>query len=108
MNELNKKQIDTIIDAAKKLTRVKRRAFQAQVTLDYLKGKPRQAESVFGCYRKTVELGLNELRTGIICIDNFSYRGNHKSEEKWPQLEQDIRSLAEPESQVDPKFQFSV
>ena len=105
MNELKKKPIATISDAAKKLTGVKRRAFQAQVTLDYLNGKPRKAETVFGWSRQTVELGLNELRTGIICIDNFSDRGNHKSEEKLPQLEQDISFLAEPESQVDPKFQ---
>jgi len=32
-------------------------------------------------------------------------RANRKTEEKLPQLEQDIRSLAEPESQQDPKFQ---
>ena len=84
---------------------VKRREFQAQVTLDYLEGKARRAERVFGWSRRTVELGLNELRTGIKCLDNFSSRGNKKSEEKKPQLEKDICSLAEPESQVDPKFQ---
>jgi hypothetical protein len=105
MNELTEQQIATIKDAAKKLTGVKRREFQAQVTLDYLEGKARRAERVFGWSRRTVELGLNELRTGIKCLDNFSSRGNKKSEEKKPQLEKDICSLAEPESQVDPKFQ---
>ncbi len=105
MNQLTKQQIATINDAAKKLTGPKRRAFQAQVTLDYLDGKARQAEIVFGWSRQTVELGLNELRTGITCVDNFSGRGNRKSEEKQPQLEKDICALAEPESQVDPKFQ---
>ena len=31
--------------------------------------------------------------------------GNKKTEEKMPQLENDMVSLAEPESQIDPKFQ---
>jgi len=105
MNELTERQIATMKDAARKLTGAKRRAFQAQVTLDYLDGSARRAETVFGWGRKTVGLGLNELRTGITCVDNFSGRGNRRTEEKQPQLEQDIRSLAEPESQVDPKFQ---
>ena len=105
MNELTEQQIMTMKDAAGKLTGAKRRAFQAQVTLDYLDGSARRAETVFGWFRKTVELGLNELRTGITCVGNFSARGNRRTEERLPQLEQDIRSLAEPESQVDPKFQ---
>ena len=105
MNELTDQQIATIKDAASKLTGAKRRAFQAQVALDYLEGSPRRAERVFGWWRKAVELGLNEQRTGIICLDNTSARGNRKTEVKQPWLEQDIRSLAEPQSQQDPKFQ---
>ena len=42
---------------------------------------------------------------GVVCIDDFKARGNKKTEEKIPQLEIDIVSLAEPESQIDPKFQ---
>lgn len=105
MNELTEQQILTIKDAACKLTGAKRRAFQAQVALDYLEGSPRRAERVFGWSRTTVELGLNELRTGITCLANACKGANRKTEEKLPQLEQDIRSLAEPESQQDPKFQ---
>ena len=105
MDRLPDQQVATLQDAARKLTGTKRRAFQAQVTLDYLDGSARRAETVFSWYRKTVELGLHELRTGIRCVERFSARGNRKSEEKHPQLEQDIRVLAEPESQVDPKFQ---
>ncbi len=61
-------------DAAHKLTGVKRRAFEAQVSLDYLGGSARKAEAVFGWRRETVELGLNELRAGIECLGNFSAR----------------------------------
>ncbi len=105
MSELSKQNIITIKDAAKKLTGTKRRKFQAQVTIDYLDSKPRLAERTFGWGRNTVQLGLHELRTGITCIDNFKARGNRKTEEKNKQLEIDICSLAEPKSQIDPKFQ---
>jgi len=105
MTNLSKQHIATIKDAAKKLTGAKRRAFQAQVAIDYLNSKPYLAEKTFGWDRKTVALGLNELRTGIVCVDNFKARGNKKTEAKNPQLEVDMVSLAEPESQTDPKFQ---
>jgi len=105
MNELSTKHIHTMKDAAEKLTGAGRRAFEAQVTLDYLGGSARKAEAVFGWSRETVELGLNELRTGIECLGNFSARGRDKSEERLPRLEKDIRSLVEPETQTDPKFQ---
>jgi len=105
MTSLSEQHIITIKDAAKKLSGTKRREFQAQVTIDYLNSKPRLAEKTFGWDRKTVALGLNELRTGIVCIDNFKARGNKKTEEKNPPREADIVTLAEPESQTDPKFQ---
>jgi len=102
---LSESMVATIKDAASKLMGHKRRAFQAQVTRDYLDGSARRAERVFGWGRHNVQLGLHEQRTGIICVDNFSARGDKKTEQKLPQLEQDIRDLAEPHSQQDPKFQ---
>ena len=105
MDVLTKEVIASFKDAARKLTGPKRRAFEAQVTLDYLDGNIWNAEKVFGWSHHTVALGLNELRTGITCLDNFSARGNRKTEAKVPELEADIRALAEPESQTDPKFQ---
>jgi hypothetical protein len=105
MEVLTKEVIASFKDAARKLTGPKRRAFEAQVTLDYFDGNIWKAEKVFGWSHHTVALGLNELRTGITCMDNFSARGNRKTEAKFPELEDDIRALAEPESQVDPKFQ---
>jgi hypothetical protein len=105
MSILTEAVIASLKDAARKLTGPKRRAFQAQVTLDYLDGSVWKAERVFGWSHHTVTLGLNELRTGIICMGNFSARGNHKTEEKLPKLEADMRALADPESQADPKFQ---
>jgi hypothetical protein len=105
MKALTAQQLATIKDAAQKLTGAKRRAFEAQVALDYLSGSARRAETVFGWARTTVILGLQELWSGITCVDNTGARGNRKTEEKLPQLAEDMQSLAEPESQVDPKFQ---
>lgn len=102
---LTEQHISTIKDAARKLKGANRRAFQAQVALDYADGSPRRAERLFGWSRTTVELGLNELRTGITCLVDSWKGSNRKTEEKQPKLEEDIRSLAEPESQQDPKFQ---
>ena len=105
MDVLTEQVIASFKDAARKLTGAKRRAFQARVTSDYLGGNAWKAERVFGWSHPTVTLGLNELRTGIICLGNFTARGNRKTEAKSPRLEADIRALAEPESQTDPKFQ---
>ena len=90
MEVLTKEVIASFKDAARKLTGPKRRAFEAQVTLDYLDGNIWKAETVFGWSHHTVALGLNELRTGITCMDNFSARGNRKTEAKSPELEADI------------------
>jgi hypothetical protein len=69
-----------------------------------MNSKPYLAEKTFGWDRKTVALGLNEHRTGLVCFDNFKARGNKKTEVKMPQLEIDIVALAEPESLVTPSF----
>jgi hypothetical protein len=97
----------TFKDAAQKLSGSLKRDFMAKVTEDYLDGSARKAETVMGWNRRSVQLGLNERRSGIICVDNYGARGRHKSEEKLPQLEADIQSLVERYSQADPKFQSS-
>ena len=95
-------------DAAKKLTAHRRRAFMANVTVELLGGSARRAETHFGWSRHTVELGLHERASGIICVDNFPARGNKKMEAKRPELERDIRALADPHSQADPQFKSSL
>lgn len=106
--ELTKQMIGTIRDAAKALTGAKRRRFQAKVCHEYLAGISTRAERAFGWSRHTVKLGLNELRTGIVCLGAFSQRGNHRTEDKCPKLEQDIRSLVEGQSQADPRFRSTL
>lgn len=105
MIELGKQVIETIREAARKLRGCKRRAFEAEVTTEYLEGKAREAEKVFGWSRETVKQGMEEVRSGIICVERFGERGNQRSEERKPKMAEDIKTLADPESQADPKFQ---
>ncbi|MBE9128768.1 MULTISPECIES: hypothetical protein [unclassified Coleofasciculus] len=65
----------TIKDAATKLTDNRKRAFMAKVTEDYFEGSARKAETVLGWYRHSVQLGLHERQTGIVCVDNYQTRG---------------------------------
>lgn len=95
----------TFQDAAKKLSGHRKRDFMAKVTEDYLQGSARKAERVLGWNRNSVELGLHERRSGLVCVDNYNARGKHKSEDMLPHLEEDIRGLVDQHAQADPKFQ---
>ena len=72
---LTEKIKSTLKDAAKKLTGSKKRAFMAQVTIDYLNSSPRKAETQLGWSRAAIAVGLKELETGIVCVDNYQARG---------------------------------
>ena len=105
LTELTESVRETIQSAACKLTGFQRRQFQAEMAIKYCGSNARRAELVFGWGREAVNTGLNELRTGIRCVEDYSTRGRRKSEEKSPELVEEIRSLVEPQSQADPKFQ---
>lgn len=95
----------TIKDAAQKLTGHRKRAFMAKVTEDYFDGSARKAETYLGWSRKTVQLGLNEQRSGLTCVDNYQARGRSLSETNLPNLVTDIHDLVDGQAQADPKFQ---
>ena len=95
----------TFKDASEKLTGYRKRDFMAKVTQDYFDESARKAETVMGWNRRSVQLGLNERRTGLQCVDNYQARGRHKSEQVLPNLEADIRSLVDRQAQADPKLQ---
>ncbi len=98
----------TIQDAAQKLTGSDKRDFMAKVTEDYLGGSARQAETVFGWNRHSVELGFQERRSGIVCVGAYRLRGQRNSEETMPNLEADLRSVVEAHTQADPKFKSTL
>lgn len=90
--------------AAKKLTGVKRRAFEAETTLELFEGNARKAERELGWDRQTVTKGIKELSSGIQCLDNYQARGARLTEEKLPNLESDIKEIVDPHSQADPNL----
>ena len=79
MNTLTEQQMRTIQDAARKLTAAKRRAFQAQVALDYLDGKQRRAETVFGTRSSTTFDAKTKLRTRVRILYGFPLIAKRKS-----------------------------
>jgi hypothetical protein len=67
--ELTESVIETIRSAARKLSGFRRRQFQAEMAAKYCDSNPRRAEQVFGWGRDAVNTGLNELRSGIRCLE---------------------------------------
>ena len=100
--------ISSFKDAKKLMRGANRREYIASFTKIFLNGNARLAEHTFGWGRKTVEKGIRELETGIKCKDNYSARGNKRTEEKIPEFVDDIRSLVDPKSQADPKLKTTL
>lgn len=73
-----------------------RRSFHAAMAVKYCEGNARRAEVVFGWNRHTVELGLNERRTGVVCLGAQSLcNGNKLWEEKHPEVARALWDMAE-------------
>src|SRR5262245_54245795 len=95
--------------AASKMTGATRRAFEAEMTLQYCSGDARQAESVFGWGRHTVELGLAERRTGILCLGAQSAcSGRKRWEDTPPHVAEALCQLAESHAPQAPTFRTSL
>jgi hypothetical protein len=90
--------------AAEHLTGHPKRLFQAEVALALCGGSARATERRFGWGRENVETGLNELRTGIRCLENFVAKGRVPVEQRRPQLADDLRAVVEPRTHADPEL----
>ena len=106
---LSESQIEDLRLAARYLTGVKRRAFQAEMTLKYCNGSARRAESELGWNRRTVRVGLAEQRTGVVCQGAQSaLSGNKRWEEREPSAAAALKQLAEAHAQQEPSFTSSI
>jgi hypothetical protein len=85
-----------------------KRSAMADVTQSLLGGSARIAENVFGWGRHAVEMGMNELRTGVMCVNDLSGRHKPKTEDKHPQLLADIHAIMAPECQADPSLRTTL
>ena len=104
MSVVDQDHVELLRLAAGKLTGHKRRVFIAEVTIRLCEGNARQSEERFGWGRETVRKGLQELQQGIVIVDHFKARGRTRSEERNPQLAEDIREIVEPKTQTDPEL----
>ena len=106
---LDASHIDDLKQAASKMLGAQRRSFEAAMAVKYCRGSARQAEVVFGWSRHTVEVGLHERRSGIICLGaQEAFCGNKLWEEKHPEVAEVLWSLAKTHSQQDPTFRSTL
>ena len=106
---LRPSQIADLRLAASKMTGPTRRAFQAEMALKYCGGNPLLAETIFGWGRHTVEVGLAERRTGIMCLGAQSaFSGRKRWEDTHPEAAEALSRLAEAHAQQDPTFRTTL
>ena len=96
-----------IQDAVKRLTAYKKRAYIAQISFDYFQGNARKTEREMGWGRAGIKTGLKEKETGIQCLDNDRGAGRKRTEDKLLNLSDDMRSLADLQTQADPSMKSS-
>jgi len=97
--------IPVLIDAAEALKGSQRRLFMAKTVAAMGRGGQIWAEAHLGWNRETIRKGMHEFRSGMTCVDAFDCRRRKPAEEHLPRLLEDIRSIADGQSQADPKFQ---
>jgi hypothetical protein len=91
--------------AASKMTGAARRAFQAEMTLQYCRGSARRAATIWGWSREAVAVGWAEPRTGLLCVGAQSAcSGRQRWEEPAPEAAAAPRQLAAAPAQQAPTF----
>ena len=102
-------QIADLRLAASQMSGPTRRAFEAEMTLQYCGGNPLLADTLCGWGRHTVALGLAERRTGIIGLGaQAAFSGRKRWEDLYPQVADALRQLADAHAHQDPTFRTSV
>jgi len=107
-NEVSRQMVDLIARLVDLIPWPVRRSAMGDVTMSLLDAKPRVAEDVFGWSRATVELGMNEFRTKILCANDLSTRQKPKAEDKDPRLLADIIEIMDPHSQAEPRLRTTL
>jgi hypothetical protein len=78
METLSPNVLSSFKSALNKMTGHTRRLFVAELAKSYFDGSSRKTERALGVSREMVDLGLQELNSGIRCLENFSQRGRKK------------------------------
>lgn len=78
MGNLSSEVVVILNSALQKLTGYSRRQYAAELCEMFYNNSSRKMERELKVSRTMVELGINERRTGIRCLDNYSQRGAKK------------------------------
>lgn len=105
MLELTDSLKSLLIETAQNLKGHQRRRFMAQTVKELGKGGQRLAERELGWNRDLIRKGTREVESGIICLDAFHARGRKRVETVLPNLLEDIKSIVDSQSQIDPSFE---
>jgi hypothetical protein len=97
--------IPVLIDTARALKGSRKRLFMARTVKAMRRGGQRWAEEHLRWGRVTIRKGMRELHGGMTCLDAFSARGRRPVEGRLPRLLDDIKDIADGQSQADPRFQ---
>jgi len=103
--ELSAEEKSVYIETARVLKGSERRMFMARVVEVLGRGGQRRAAVELGWCRDTIRKGKREMESGEPISDNFSARGRKPAEAHLPNLLEDIRAIADEQSQTDPTFQ---
>ena len=98
-NGVTQQVVELIGRLVNKIPWPEKRSAAGDVTISLLEGRSRVAEDIFGWGRNTAELGMNEFRSNIVCLNDLSDRRKPKAEEKNQELLKDITEIMEPHSQ---------
>jgi hypothetical protein len=104
MKIMDSEKIFLIKDAVRRLAGYKKRAYIAQISLDYFQGNARKTEREMGWGRVCIKTGLKERETGLRCFDNYKAAGRKRTEDKLHTLSDDMKSLADLQTQADPSM----
>jgi len=104
MKKIDNEKKDLIKEAVKRLEGYERREYKAQIALDYFQGNARKTERAMGWGREALKVGMKEIETGIRCINRYKDTGRNRTEDKMENLSEDIRLLADPQTQADPSM----
>ena len=100
-NGVSAETVELILRLVKLIPWPARRGAMGDVTVSLLDGKHRVAQTVFGWNRRTVEVGVHEFQSGIVCINDITTRVKPKTEDKHPKLLAEIQAIMEPHSESD-------
>ena len=95
-----KNMVTMLKSAANKLTGAAKRKFMAETVNTLGRGAQRACEAQLKWCRNTIRKGMQEVRSGFDCIDNFSGRGRKKCEEHNPELLDHIKSIIESKTEI--------